>query len=1062
MGNVLGLDIGTNSIGWAIIDDSANKIIDLGVRLFKEGVNNINQAKEQSKNATRSEKHQIRIQLQRKKSRKRLLLKHMKEFKIIDDGFEDIMMTIDPYIARRDAINGKIELERLARALFHICQHRGYKSNRKAGNKDEEKGALINGSKEGKITGIAELNSELEKGKFRTIGEYFASLNPQEKRIRARYTERKQYEYEFDLIWETQAKFYPYILNDEAKAVIRDKTIFFQRPLKSQKYKVGICCLEPKKRRAPKCSFEFQEFRMYQQINSLTISGEERIEGSLTVEDRQKLIDYLSNNTKLDLRADKKNPTKSFSKLKSVLKLRKDGIYKVNLETLGKLDGLKSLCSIEKALGKDFIHFDEKELNILLNTIYFATDNEWLIDYLQKRFNVSAEIAEKLADISLEANYGSLSKKAINKILPFLKEGRQYHDAAQDAGYDFAKVDEIIEKTDFVPEPERIANPIVMAGLYQTRKVVNEVIKRYGKPDTIRIEMARDLKMNHQQRMDILYNNKINEEINNEIRNKLHNEFGIKYVSRDDIIKYQLWLECKGECPYTGKTISLNQLFGNQPEFQIEHIIPYSRSLDDSYMNKTLCYIEENHNKGNKTPYEFYSHDKPKFHAISERIRKLPYKKAQRFLVKNLEEYYHIEGDDGFLKRQLNDTRYISRVAYKLMKHVCDDVSVSKGEITAILRRDWGLNSILKDHYHNNEPEVLEDENPCIDLQNENDEKTKDSKDKKDRGDHRHHAVDAIAIALASRSVVQSLSTYHGIYGNVPDQKEHKHPNHWSNFWYDVKDKVNSIIISNKVNTRVRGSLHDETYYGRIKDFSGEFAKDNKGLPMFTVRKPLESLTWNQFDNIINPVTKRAIIERMNSLDITRDKKNPNIPGICFKEPIFWQDRHGRRLPIKAVRIQIPSKTMINIRNYNIWAEPNNNHHVEIFADESGNIEGKTVSLFEAVKRKKNGESIITTDIAPNKEFVMALQKDEMIITGEIPKEFNPDDKNTYHLVFDQIYRVQKFDNSLFIVCRLHNVTSTNDKDNRGVLRKNPKTLLLYPTQARKIYIDTLGFIKLS
>lgn len=1046
MSRILGLDLGTNSVGWALVDDTNFQIIDAGVRIFQEGVNNINQTKEESKNKNRSEKRQIRRQLYRRNLRKKRLYDIMRQYNLLTDIEWNEFISIEPYSVRARAVHEKVTITEFSRALYHLAQRRGYKSNRKADAKADKKESGVVSS------GINELWAEINNSGCATLGEYFSTLDTHEKRIRKRYTERSMYVNEFDTIWEKQAQFYPELLTDELREEIRDRTIFFQRPLKSQKDKIGKCMFEPNKRRAPKCSFEFQEFRMLQQVNQLTVYGEGRYsdeETCLSAEEREKIVEYLHSHDKVALTADKKDPKKSFSELKKVLGLKKDGVYRVNIESLKKIDGLKSLISLRKALGASSDRFSNDELDTILNTVYFATDNHWLIDYAQKKWNLGPAEAKALSEMAVEPDYGSVSKKAIRKILPYMREGDLYHIAAKKAGYDFSKAEEVIEKTEYVPIPERIANPIVMAGLFQMRKVVNCLIDRYGKPDIIRVEMARDLRMNKEQRIEILFDNKEREENNRKIKDKLRNEFKIANPTRDDVIKYRLWEECKGQCPYTGMKIDLNNLFGEAPKFQIEHIIPYSRSLDDSYMNKSLCYIHENQDKGNRTPFEFYQHDPGKYEAVRQRVRSLPEKKAKRFLAKSIEEFYAIDGNNGFITRQLNDTRYISRVACNLLKHICDDVSVSRGEITAVLRRYWGMNSILKEK---KEDGVEIQEVPA---------ETPETAKKKDRGDHRHHAVDAVVIALCSRSVVQKLSTCHAQDGHLARMDFGKHPENWPNFWKDVKAAVDSIIVSFKINTRVRGALHKETNYGLRHGAGGNPLTNESGMPLYALRKPVESMTANEIENIIDPQIKRIVVERIEQFGGSLGKK-AKVPVGCFKDPLYIIGKKGQKTQIKSARFSKPAGSMINIKkDKNIWVETDTNHHIAIYADENGNIEGRTVSLFEASQRMKAKLPVVDKDYKPNMEFVMSLQKNEMIFTGNIPEGFNPFDKKTYKIVSNQIFRTQKYDQNLSIVFRKHTVTATANTDNRGVMRKNPNTLLL-DANATKITVDPIGFISLE
>lgn len=258
--------------------------------------------------------------------------------------------------------------------------------------------------------------------------------------------------------------------------------------------------------------------------------------------------------------------------------------------------------------------------------------------------------------------------------------------------------------------------------------MVNELIDEFGKIDEIKVEMARDLKASKSQRNTIRTEQKRLERENDRVKAKIE-EAGQR-VTHESLLKYKLWEECKQTCPYTGAVIPVHKLFTG--EIQIEHIHPWSLSLNDSFSNKTLCYADENRLKGDKTPFEFYGNDESNWTMIKERALKLfsdtkEYPKAyQKF-----KRFVQIKFDDDFTSRQLNDTRYISKEAKNYLTQICNKVTVAPGQMTANLRQKWGLNYIL----------------------NEQDgEKT--------REDHRHHAIDALVMALSKVSYLQELSKW--------------------------------------------------------------------------------------------------------------------------------------------------------------------------------------------------------------------------------------------------------------------------------------------------------------
>src|SRR5713226_2725885 len=198
-----------------------------------------------------------------------------------------------------------------------------------------------------------------------------------------------------------------------------------------------------------------------------------------------------------------------------------------------------------------------------------------------------------------------------------------YHDACQAAGYqrDDQKPKGNMEK---LGEPPNLRNPVVQKALYEARRVVNAIIRQYGKPAVIRVELARDMKLTKKQKDAANKQNNANKCLNEEAAQKLFEQKIIpsadpRLAARDDLLKYRLWKECGGLCPYTGQSIGMEMLFTS--EVDIEHILPYCYSLDDSYMNKTLCMAQENRLvKRNQTPYQAYSGNAANFAKILQRI----------------------------------------------------------------------------------------------------------------------------------------------------------------------------------------------------------------------------------------------------------------------------------------------------------------------------------------------------------------------------------------------------------------------------------------------------------
>ncbi len=279
----------------------------------------------------------------------------------------------------------------------------------------------------------------------------------------------------------------------------------------------------------------------------------------------------------------------------------------------------------------------------------------------------------------------------------------------------------------------KIANPTVHIGLNQIRKVVNTIIKRYGHPAQIVLELARELKQNRETKERVTKEQSKNQKQNDQFKTDL-SKMGLP-PHGENLLRMKLWKElnendpCNRRCPYTGDQIGMELLFSN--EVQIEHILPFAQTLDDSFMNKTLSMRRANRVKENRTPYEAFGESQQGYdwQAILQRVSSLPKNKKERFAADAMQKW--LREDKDFLARHLTDTQYLSRIAREYLTAICapNEVTVTPGRLTALLRGKWGLNKILSDS------------------------------GKKERTDHRHHAVDAAVIAVTDRSLLQKVST---------------------------------------------------------------------------------------------------------------------------------------------------------------------------------------------------------------------------------------------------------------------------------------------------------------
>jgi len=976
----LGFDIGSNSIGWALVETKKKpSIVGIGVRVFPEGVDRDTKGLEKSKNATRREARGARRTHQRRNLRKKQLLKTLQKVGFLPTSKSELRSVFhtNPYGLRKKGLDEKLERYEFGRVLYHISQRRGFKSNRKSG-KAKEDGVVIKGANT--------LQTEMDTKECRTIGEYFASLNPEEQRIRGKYTFRLMYEKEIDLLWAKQSEFYPDVLTEELTKKIKDEIIFFQRPLKPQDELIGNCELEPGEKRCPRGDWYARRFRILQDVNNLLIQNPDGAERKLTEDERVILLKELSQKKEIE-----------YDKVRKLLGLMET--QKFNLEQDGKVkklkgDGFAAAMRSKKLFGPAKWGEMAETEKVKLNEWLIELEDDELKEKLASEYKLNEGQIEAALKIELPRGYMSFSRKAITKILPFMEAGAITSEAIEKAGYrhDDRSTGEAVEK---LPMPPDLRNPIVQKALFEVRKVVNAIVKEYGKPGKIKIEMARDVHGSRRQREELHWKILENEKRNEDVRKRLREDINIANPTRDDVIKYKLWEECGKMCPYTGKQISQTALFGPNPEFQVEHILPYDRSLDDSYMNKTLCEVHENiHVKKNQTPFDAYSHDPEKYEKIKQNIKVLPWPKRQKFLQKEIDLDQHIS-------RELNDTRYICKEVVGYLKQLGVNVRGTRGKITGELRHQWGLDGIFT------ELGVRRDE------------------------DHRRHAVDAIIVAVTENEHLRKLArSKYSVTGEVFNQP-------WPDFREEVRENVKQINVSHRVQRKASGKLHEETNYGPT---------GKEGLYVF--RKKLEDLTLAMVKDIVDDVVREIVKKRLEEKGVDFNGKGRKPPKEVWKEPLYMRTtKSNKKVLIKSVRVYNVAKHAIPLKDLSgqiyRYVEPGSNHHIEIFeyADEKGRVkrDSKVVTMFEAVQRNQKGEPVVKKDYGDGKKFVCSLSINDMVMMKNKAGEMD-------------LCRVQKMDANKMVRFRHHTASTIEQKETYI-----DKTAHLF--EGHKVTVDPLGRI---
>ena len=943
-----------------------------------------------------------------------------------EDAARRALVDLDPYELRAAGLTEPLPLHHFGRALFHLNQRRGFKSNRKADSGDADDSGKIKSA-------VSFLRQAMQEEGAVTVGQWLASRHARGEGVRARkagpavsapyefYIDRAMIAEEFDALWESQAKHHPNTLTDEAREAIRSE-IFFQRPLKP--VEPGPCTLDPREPRAPLALPSVQRFRILQEVANLRYIDHDLQPHPLNDAQRKALVDALERTQRM-----------TFGAIRRLLKLR--GTY-FNLESEKRknLKGNVSSAALANAacLGDAWHEMTETEQDQLVE-LWHNSDrtDDALAAVLVDRYKLDETTANNVVNAKLPDGYGHLGRTAITKIGAALRAGAPSYDiAVKNAGYRHhsdLRTDEWHEtlpdyrdvlvrhlaggtNNDDDPYEQRvgrITNPTVHVGLNQLRKVGNALIARYGLPDQIALELSRDLKLGQKRRKEIESDQAKRQEENDGHRKWLE-ERG-HAVNRDNIQRLRLWHE-QGEagsltrkCIYTGETISQDMVLTNAVE--VDHILPRKQSLDDSLANKLLCLRKANRDKGDQTPFEAFS-NRPGYNwdEITARAAALPRNKRWRFAEDALAR---LSDNGDFLARHLNDTQYFSRVAREYLSVLIPQqaVFVLPGRLTALLRAKYGLN---------------------------------DSGDgKKSRDDHRHHAIDAIVVGTTTR---RTLMTVQQAAGRADEQGLDRFvanlPEPWPGFVADVKARWGRIAVSHKPEHGPQGELHDAIPFG--------LGTDEDGKPVTVRRIPLTELTTEKkLHTVRDPVLRERLLATTNGLS-----------GTAFKRAVA---EFGAKNNVRRIRIQKP-QNLIPIYRSDGDDKPfkavkgNSNYCLEIFRDDSGKWRSDTVSTFEAnaiisgmgfaagMQRLRNPK----VDLK-GRPLVMRLCGDDVVAVGEGPNR--------------QLLRVAylRADGAIALapVYEANVDQRTRDKTFKYTFKKASS---LQSAGARRVFVDPIGRVK--
>ncbi|HEY1902579.1 MAG TPA: type II CRISPR RNA-guided endonuclease Cas9 [Terracidiphilus sp.] len=1017
---VLGLDLGVTSIGWALADLEERRIEAAGVRIFEAPMDTakFEAGEPGGSRAVKRRKsiHQGR-QIARRKARHRDLYIALQDWDLLPfagrkaERRHEVLTELDKtlnstwrekicekspeiadpgqilcYYLRATALIAKLEPLELGRALYHLGQRRGFKSNRKEARsalnaaesqKDEKERSRIKQA-------IKTLQNSLDETD-NTLAQHLSFVNPHISALRNRkrsdiaaiWTERKMFKQELDRIWSAQQVHYPSVLTPERKRRL-ENLMFWQRKVRTGK--PGNCELErtPPLPRAPRSSLLAQHFRLVQTLNNLRVRENAFAEyRRLSREERDSLLLQLS--TEITKTKNKKPPELfglRFSDLKERLRLNRTAKFNLDdNEESQYLRGNRTNAIMARAFGAEqWGSFPDQKKRSIVRRWISESYPEKLLEIAKTCWSLTDSEALQLASLEPEDGYAALSHVAMLKLLPLMEsECLSYSEAV-------ARVyDNCGQELEYLPWVEevlpQIPNPVVKRTLSEMRKVVNAIIRRTGTPKQIRIELARDLKRNAEQRARYQDQQKTRTQERATARKWL-NDIGER-INGDSIEKALLYMRCK-VCLYCGNPLgSLQHIFSESSGVQIEHVLP-RRIHDDSFSNKVLAHHACNSKKGDRTPFQAFegTADWDDMIVRVACLRDEPLLNKFKMTEEQLAE---------FSNRHLADTRYISKLATEYAEKLYGGrdavvpwedrnrrcVYASSGVLTANLRKRWGLNAVLKDTYSN-----------------------ENGTDAKARTDHRHHAIDAIVIALTTESMIQQASI---------DSQRHDRasgflaPRYFTPPWprvgdvedqvvafrREIRDVINEITVSHRVDHKLNGQIHEETFYSPKVD----------GQRFVYSRVPVFEFTLEQIEdqnNKIAPEIREALRDHFYRIGCS----DPTVKIRQFEKDVPYLEKNGRRIFIRRVLKAVAASSVqtLDRRKGQPSVKLGENHHFVILEHTNDDEEAEwytpgAVSRFEVMRKRdaarragmKQPYSIVEKSDGPKSRYVMHLMKGDAV-----------------------------------------------------------------------------------
>lgn len=907
-----GFDIGIASCGWAVIEEGSH-IVDMGVWLFDAPETD----KERTPtNQIRRTARGLRRVLRRRRQRMRDIRLLFKDHGLLDTSRPDALAapSTDPWTLRAKGLDNVLSPRELAVVLAHIAKRRGFKSNSK-----RDRGANAPKDTKGMLGALEHTRARLAN--YRTAGEMigtdpeFAARKRNRDGDYSRSLERNALEREVTLLFARQRQ----LGNAAASLELETQFVavaFHQRPLADSEDRVGFCRFFPSERRAPRRGYSFELFRHMSRLANLRLRVG-RSERSLTAEEIR--------SASAEFGAQRGMTFKTLRKIISLPETERfDG---VPLDEEGKRqvvsrngDAAAGTFALRKALGPTWASFlaDPEQADRVASVLSFRESDDSILAGLQE-IGLEPLITQALmralanGDLAEFSGAADLSSKACRTLIPHLKSGLDFTKACAAAGLRdpdgrAGSLSALVKEGDTEKALSEfrilarevidvMGNPVARKALSEASKQFVALAREYGIPSRIHVELARDVGKSKDERDEISAGIEKRNAEKDKLRQSFADLLGRQAQNDDDLLRFELWHEQKGFCLYTGREIPVALLAASDNAVQVDHILPWSRSGDDSFANKTLCFASANQEKKGRTPFEWFRDTKStdEWDAFATRVettRPMKGRKKRNYLLKDASE---LEGK--FRNRNLGDTRYATRVFADLLRALYPKTEAARsvfarpGALTDKLRRGWGIQGLKKDASGERIP------------------------------DDRHHAIDALVVAATSESMLQSLTRAFKAAEDLGSSRDFKRLDPpWPGFVEEAHRAYEKVFVARSERRRARGKGHDATIKG---------VEETPDGPIVYERKAVEKITMADLTRVPDPDRNAKLIDAL-KVWIEAGKKKGS-------KPVSPQGH-----PIRKIRLRTTQKIAVYVRGgtadrgdmvrVDIFTKPNRRGKPEFFA----------------------------------------------------------------------------------------------------------------------------------